>query len=174
MRRTVVLGIAGVAVVPAAATGAAFAVDAGRPTSAATTSAVTTAATTEATTDATTDATTETTPHPTSPGAKARKHPRGEAESRALHGTFTIERRGAPAVVDVQRGTVTAVDPGSITVRSTDGFSATYGITSTTKIRKDRKAATTADVPVGTKVGILADDVGGHPTARTVRVLPKL
>jgi hypothetical protein len=84
-----------------------------------------------------------------------------------------VERKGAPTVVDVQRGMSTAADPSSITVRSSDGFSATYGLTSATKIRKDKKAATAADVPVGTRVGVLADDAGGHPTARAVRVLPK-
>lgn len=161
MRRTVVLGIAGAAVVTAAATGVAFASTASTPTSGGATLTAATAAPTAATTK----------PTPRGDG-KARRHHRGEA-ARALHGTFTVERKGAPAVVDVQRGTVAAVVPGSITVRSADGFSATYALTPTTKIRKDKKAATATDLPVGTRVGVLADDAGGHPAARTVRVLPQ-
>jgi hypothetical protein len=149
MSRTVVLGIAGVAVVTAAATGVAFAADGSSSASGAATLTSAPATTAAATTQ----------PRPRT--------------GRALHGTFTVERKGAPTVVDVQRGMVTAADPSSITVRSSDGFSATYGLTSATKIRKDKKAATAADVPVGTRVGVLADAAGGHPTARTVRVLPK-
>ncbi|HSP36134.1 MAG TPA: hypothetical protein VLR26_00085 [Frankiaceae bacterium] len=154
MKRTIALGIAGATLVTAGVGGVAFAADSNGPQRA------TLAATTS---------------QPSAPaGSTAKgKHPRRALAGRALHGTFTVDRKGTPTVVDVQRGTVTTSVPGSITVKSKDGFEATYALTDATKIRKEKKAATAAELPVGTTVGVLADDGNGHPTARVVRVAGK-
>jgi hypothetical protein len=47
------------------------------------------------------------------------------------HGEFTTASAG---VMQVQRGAITAIDSGSVTVRSTDGFTASYTITPTTAV----------------------------------------
>lgn len=50
------------------------------------------------------------------------------------HGEFTVTGSGGtPTVMTLQRGTVTAASATSLSVRSTDGFSATYALDSTTR-----------------------------------------
>src|SRR3954470_12673585 len=132
MRRTVALGAAGAAIAAAAVGGVAFAADSGGST---TPTASSPAAA----------------PPSSGPHAKAGHHRRALA-ARALHGTFTVQRTTGPAVVDMQRGQVTRSDAGSLTVHSTDGFEATYVVNDSTRVRKDKKAATTSDVAVGKKV----------------------
>lgn len=162
MRRTVALGAAGAALAAAAVGGVAFAADSSgsTPTTAVqTTAAQTTAAPT------TTAASTGT------PSNKHAGHHRRRAlAARALHGSLTVQRKTGPAVVDVQRGQVTTSNPTSVTVHSTDGFEATYAVNSATRIRKDKKPATTAALTPGSEVGVVADDAGGHPVARVIRV----
>jgi hypothetical protein len=51
---------------------------------------------------------------------------------------------------------VTAADATSVTVKSTDGFSATYTLDSTTKVHKDKKAATVGDIAVNDRVRLEA------------------
>jgi hypothetical protein len=49
-----------------------------------------------------------------------------------LHGQVTIQKPGGGyETLDVQRGTVTAVSATSLTVKSTDGYTTTYAVTST-------------------------------------------
>ena len=54
-----------------------------------------------------------------------------------LHGELTVPQTDGTGtqVVLVQSGTVTAVSATSLSVKSTDGFTATYAITSTTRVR---------------------------------------
>lgn len=67
--------------------------------------------------------------------AKARKGERGVGGGGMLgkieHGEFTT---ASAEVMQVQRGAITAIDAGSVTVRSTDGFTASYTITPETAV----------------------------------------
>ena len=45
-------------------------------------------------------------------------------------------------VLDTQRGVVTSVNAGSVTVKSKDGFSATYTLNPATKVHKGKQTAT--------------------------------
>ena len=155
MKRSIALGIAGTAVAVAAVGGVAYAADSSTPSGG--TSATSSPSTGQPSTGA---------------PAKGHRHRAGALGGRALHGQFTVERQGKPTVVDVQRGEVTKADASSITVRSTDGFEATYALTPQTKIRDKKAPATAGDLTAGKKVGVLADDDGGHPSARAIRVLP--
>lgn len=73
-----------------------------------------------------------------------------------LHGSFTVATDDGTAVVDVQRGEITAASATSVTVRSSDGFVATYAIGSDTSVRRDRDSATGADLVVGDTVRVRA------------------
>ncbi len=55
----------------------------------------------------------------------------------ALHGELTVPQNDGTGtrVIQVQRGTVTAVSSTSVSVKSSDGFTATYTISSTTRVR---------------------------------------
>lgn len=90
----------------------------------------------------------------TGTGTHAGKH---HAGLRAVeHGELTVHTKTGDKVVDVQRGVVTAVDATSVTVKSTDGFSATYTLDSTTKVHKDKKAAAASGVTVNDRVRLEA------------------
>jgi|GEM_PF-6671915 len=55
----------------------------------------------------------------------------------ALHGELTVPRGNGTGteVILVQRGTVTAVSSTSLSVKSTDGFTSTYTVSSSTRVR---------------------------------------
>lgn len=65
------------------------------------------------------------------------------------HGEFTTASAG---VMQVQRGAITAIDTGSLTVRSSDGFTASYTITPTTAVGKAGKGRNAAAQAPGAAV----------------------
>jgi len=86
--------------------------------------------------------------NPGMPGAPGQDGGKGDARAgglgglggllggTALHGTVTTTVNGAVQAVLFQRGEVTAVSATSITLKSSDGFAATYGRTAaTTSVR---------------------------------------
>lgn len=88
--------------------------------------------------------------------------------ARVEHGEFTARVAKKDGVFDVQRGQVTEVSATSITVKSTDGFTATYLIDPATKVRKDKKAAAIADVKTGDRVQLLAAKNGPTDTVKRI------
>lgn len=66
-----------------------------------------------------------------------------------LHGSFTIATGTGTSVVDVQRGEVTSASATSVTVKSSDGFTATYAIDADSVVRRDRSTVSAADLVVG-------------------------
>ena len=92
----------------------------------------------------------------TAPGPATARHDRDGLARRLEHGRLTVRAHGADEVVDVQRGVVTAASPTSVTVRSRDGYSQAYALTGASRLRKDRAAATPADLAVGDRVGLRA------------------
>jgi hypothetical protein len=86
---------------------------------------------------------------------------------RALHGEVTLA--GAKhRVVDFQRGNVQDVSATSITVKSVDGFSATYVVTADTKVRKEGQPAEIAEIKMSDRVRVVAIMDGSVITARLV------
>jgi hypothetical protein len=84
-----------------------------------------------------------------------------------VHGQFTEPRQGGGyQTVDVQRGTVTAVSSSSITVKSADGYSATYVVSSSTEV--NAKAAGIGTVKAGDTVGLTATVSNGKATAASI------
>ena len=77
-----------------------------------------------------------------------------------VHGQVTERTSsGGYQTVDVQSGTVTAVSSSSITVKSADGYSATYVVISSTEV--NAQAAGISTVKVGDTVELTAT-VSGH------------
>jgi hypothetical protein len=68
-----------------------------------------------------------------------------------LHGSLTVTTGTGTGtkVVDVQRGEITSASATSVTVTSTDGFTATYAISDATTVRRDRSTVSGADLVVG-------------------------
>jgi hypothetical protein len=87
--------------------------------------------------------------------------------AHTAHGQFTLNGP-KHQVVDVQRGQVQSVDGKSITVKSNDGFTATYTVDSNTKVRKDKKTAAINQVAAGDQVLVMADKNGSADTAKRI------
>jgi hypothetical protein len=85
----------------------------------------------------------------------------------ALHGEFVVPRSGGGyQTEDTQRGSVSAVSDSSITVKSADGFTKTYQVTSSTRV--DAQRAGIGSVKDGHQVSVLATVSGGTATATNI------
>ena len=84
-----------------------------------------------------------------------------------LHGEFTaVDPNGGYRTIDVQSGTVTAVSASSITVKSQDGFTRTYVVSTKTLVDAGRDGI--ADVKVGHTVHVEATVTGNTATAADI------
>jgi hypothetical protein len=90
--------------------------------------------------------------------------------SRIEHGEATVDTgtNNATQVIDIQRGTVDSAGSGTLTVHSADGFSATYTVDSSTKIRKDRKTSDISQVAANDQVTVVAIKAGDTLTAQRI------
>ncbi|EWM66942.1 MULTISPECIES: hypothetical protein [unclassified Micromonospora] len=88
-----------------------------------------------------------------------------------LHGEAVVRTRdGGTRTVAVQRGEVTAIDERSMTVKSTDGFTATWTFGDKLRVVERRTAIRSNDIKIGTTVAVAgAKDDGGN-VARLVVV----
>jgi len=85
----------------------------------------------------------------------------------AVHGQVVLNKPGGGyQTLDIQRGKVTAVSPSSISVRSADGFTASYAITGSTDVDAQRDGI--GSVKVGNQVAVLATVSGSKATATIV------
>lgn len=85
-----------------------------------------------------------------------------------LHGEMTLQRKKGVTTVLVQRGTVTAVDGAGLTVKSTDGFTATWTFGDKVRVVKDKKKLERGAVAVGAQVGVAGAKDGENGTARLI------
>ena len=94
----------------------------------------------------------------------------------AVHGQFVVPKSGGGyQTIDTQRGSVTAVSDTSITVKSADGFTKTYQVTSSTNVDAERNGI--GSVKTGHQVAVTATASGGTATAVSIldfSLLPSL
>lgn len=76
--------------------------------------------------------------------------------NRIEHGELTLRTRNGDRTVDLQRGTVSAVSPTSISVTSADKFAGTYAVDSATKVRTRNGLVSISSVHVGDQVFVVA------------------
>ncbi len=85
----------------------------------------------------------------------------------AIHGSFVTPKQGGDyQTIDTQRGTVTGVSATSITVKSVDGFTASYTVSSTTLVHAQRDGI--ASVKTGDEVGVTAIESGSEKKAVSI------
>jgi hypothetical protein len=90
--------------------------------------------------------------------------------SRIVHGEATLATKDhGYQVVDLQRGIVDSINSGRLTVRSADGFTATYVVNGSTKILKDHKSSDISQVLAKDRVTIMATKTNGTVTATHIR-----
>lgn len=91
-----------------------------------------------------------------------------------VHGTVTIDSpKEGLITVQVDGGTIASVDGKSVTIAEKGGGSVTVAINGDTRVRRDRKRATTADLKVGDTVRVVSRIAnGGAATAKAIIVAP--
>lgn len=114
------------------------------------------------------------TPGATAKARAERKADRGQGQRgqrallrRALQGEVTL---AGPKhrVVQFQRGTVERVTATAITVRSRDGFVATYAVTADTKVRQQRQPAAIGTIAAQDRVRVVGVEDGKTVTAKRI------
>lgn len=152
-KRTKIALIAGTAVLALAGIGGGVAFAAGGDSSSAIPAAMLTASTVS------------TAPSSTAPSGKEHRRARSLL-ARAEHGEVTLHSKKGDVTVDVQRGQVTAVTGTTVTVRSQDGFTATYTLGSTSKVRSKGKPSSISNVHTGDRANVVATRSGSALTIR--------
>jgi hypothetical protein len=84
----------------------------------------------------------------------------------ALHGDFTVSDNGSVVTERLQTGEITAVSATSITAKSTDGYTQTYVINSSTLV--DNGDEQVSALKTGTTVTIIAKLSGDSGTATSI------
>jgi hypothetical protein len=110
----------------------------------------------------------------TGPGRQA-AHRRTQARvlmrKNMLHGVTAVQTKTGTTTVDVQRGTVTAIDGQSMTVKSTDGFTMTWTFGPNLRVVERRTTIQPNQVKVGTVLGVAGAKSGANTVARLI-VIP--
>jgi hypothetical protein len=75
--------------------------------------------------------------------------------ARALHGEVTLAGE-EHQVIAFQRGEVQKVSGTSVAVKSNDGFTETYALSSDTKVRENREKAKVSDIDTSDRVMVVA------------------
>ena len=96
------------------------------------------------------------------------KHRKHHPLAGVQHGEFTKTTKQGERTFDIQRGTVVSADPAAVTVRSKDGFTATYAVDQSTKVHKQHRKAPITEVRPGDRVGVRAVKDGARAVAHQV------
>jgi hypothetical protein len=114
------------------------------------------------------------TPAPTANPGKDRRELRHKrlrfAFRNTLHAEAVVQTDEGTKTVVAQRGTVTAVNGTSLTVKSSDGFTLTWVIGDQTTVIVKRVKAQIGEVTVGAEVGVAGAKDGDATNARLVVV----
>jgi hypothetical protein len=122
-----------------------------------------------------------TAPAPPADGDAGASTPADDGEDRAKrarpwlwrhleHGELVVRRQQGHQDVLIQRGEVTSVSGHSLTVRSPDGFTATWTLSNDTRIRKAGEAARADQLTKGVDVVVAGPGEGSTGDARFVRL----
>jgi hypothetical protein len=96
--------------------------------------------------------------------------PKASPERTLLHGERVVrDADGEIITVDVQRGSVSAVSSSSLTVKSDDGTTWTWTLSSDTRVRgADLKRSSISSIKVGDTVAVIGRRTDDTRTARLV------
>jgi hypothetical protein len=87
------------------------------------------------------------------------------------HGEVVVQTKQGDKTIDVQRGTVTAIDSTSVTVKSADGFSQTWVFGTPLRVIENRNSIQPSTVKTGQLIGVAGVKNGSTVTANLI-VIP--
>jgi hypothetical protein len=105
-------------------------------------------------------------------GWRKRHQARVLLRKNLLHGEVVVQTRDGTKTIVAQRGTVTAVDGSSMTVRSTDGFTLTWTFGENLRVVEHGTRVQVDRVQVGALLGVAGAKDGERSVARLI-VIPK-
>jgi len=97
-----------------------------------------------------------------------RKAIRKYLRKNTLHGEVAVQTANGVKTIVVQRGSVTAVGSGSVTVRSTDGFSLTWTLADKLTVVQARQKVTASALKTGEQIGVAGVKDGSATDARLI------
>ena len=101
-----------------------------------------------------------------------RKAIRKYLRKNTLHGEVAVQTASGVKTIVVQRGAVTAVGSGSVTVRSTDGFSLTWAFGDKLTVVQAKQKVAASALKAGEQIGVAGVKNGGATEARLIAVKP--
>jgi hypothetical protein len=101
-------------------------------------------------------------------GARRRALGRALLRRNTLHAEAVVRTKDGVKTVDVQRGTVTAMDDRTVTVKSSDGFTLTWTLGNPVHVVEHRTAVQPSVIKVGTEIGVAGVKDGDATTARLI------
>lgn len=107
-----------------------------------------------------------------SDGWRKRHQARVLLRKNMLHGEAVVQTKMGTKTIVVQRGTVTAIDGDSMTVKSTDGFTMSWTFGDTLRVIERRTTLQPDEVKVGAQVGVAGAKDGDNGVARLI-VIPR-
>ena len=102
--------------------------------------------------------------------AGGRKAVRRYLRKNTLHGEITVQGKGGPKTIVVQRGAVTSVNGSSLTVKSTDGYTLTWTLAAQARVVQDKKKVETSALKAGEQIGVAGTKDGSADDARLVAI----
>jgi hypothetical protein len=104
--------------------------------------------------------------------ARERRKARVLLRKGVLHGEVVVQTKEGTKTVAVQRGEVTAVNDTSITVKSADGYSATWSFATDLHVVRHSTTVQPEEIEAGTQVGVAGAKDGENFVARLI-VVPR-
>jgi hypothetical protein len=105
------------------------------------------------------------------PGKHRLRPGRVTLRKNVLHGEAVVQADTGTKTVDVQRGSVTAIDDKTVTVKSTDGFTLTWTFGTPLHVIEHRTSVQPTAIKVGTEIGIAGTKDGSTVNAHLI-VIP--
>lgn len=103
---------------------------------------------------------------------RERRKARVMLRKNVLHGEVVVQTKEGTRTVAVQRGEVTEISDSSVTVKSTDGYTATWKYAADLRVVRHSATVKPEEITAGTKVGIAGAKEGDGYVARLI-VVPR-
>jgi len=106
------------------------------------------------------------------PDRKERRKARVLLRKNVLHGEVVVQTKEGTKTVAVQRGEVTEIGDSSVTVKSIDGYTATWSFAADLHVVRHSSTVKPEEIATGTRVGVAGAKDGEKFVARLI-VVPR-
>jgi hypothetical protein len=101
-------------------------------------------------------------------GKERRAAVRRYLRKNTLHGEITVQGKEGARTIVVQRGAVTAVSAGGVSVRSADGYTLSWTYGDRLRVVQNRSTVATTAIKSGAEIGVAGTRNGSATAARLI------